>query len=247
MFALHSVGLRQSCAAWVLQVGLSRWIILSNPAANPGWGNLFLPASLSILWLCGAHRVGKKVYRDNGCNLQGLLFVSLSELACWGGTNCRTRLQLKGPHKQSCSLLKLNSLIRDLGTAGMGRRGNTYPTVVAVRMAEWPEGSRHRFCSQLYFLLDVSCGHLTKSLLGLKFVSYWWWSSALRHLEGRKCKNILEHLIIKYRTRQTPLNFIIIQVDKYRAGCTEFLLCFPSENITASDTYCGMRNKKRKG
>lgn len=122
VFALHSVGLRQYCDAWVLQVGLSRWIILSNPAANLGQINLFLPASLSILLLRGAHRVGKKVYRDNGCNLQGLLFVSLSELACWGGTNCRTRLQLKGPHKQSCLLLKLNSLIRDLGTAGTGEK-----------------------------------------------------------------------------------------------------------------------------
>lgn len=94
----------------------------SNPAAALGRVNLFLPASLSILLLCGAHRVGKKVYRDNGCNLQGLLFVSLSELACWGGTNCRTRLQLKGPHKQSCLLLKLNSLIHDLGTAGTGEK-----------------------------------------------------------------------------------------------------------------------------
>lgn len=50
---------------------------------------------------------------------------------------------------------------------GQGRRGNTYPTVVVVRMAEWPEGSRPRSCSQLYFVLDVSCGHLTNLSLDL--------------------------------------------------------------------------------
>lgn len=56
----------------------------------------------------------------------------------------------------------------------------------------------------------------------------------------------MKHLIIKYRTRQTPPNFVIIQVDKYRAGCTESLLCFPSVNIIASDTQCGMRKKKKR-
>lgn len=90
--------------------------------ATIGWVNLLLSASLSILLPHGAHRVGKKVCRDNGCNLEGLLFVSLSKLACWGGTNCRTRLQLRGPHKQSRLLLKLNSLIHDLGTAGTGEK-----------------------------------------------------------------------------------------------------------------------------
>lgn len=123
VLALHSAGLRWRADVWLMQVGLSRQILLSNPAANVGWVNLLLSASLSIL-LLGACRVGKKVCTDNGCNLEGL-FVSLSELACRGGTNCRTRLQFRGPHKQSCLLLKLNSLTHDLGTAGQERKGNT--------------------------------------------------------------------------------------------------------------------------
>lgn len=98
--------------------------------------NLLLTASLSILLLRGTHRVGKKVCRDNDCNLEGLLFVSLPELACWGGTNCRTRLQLRGPHKQSRLLLKLNSLIRDLGTAGTGEKREH------IRQWGWQSGLR---------------------------------------------------------------------------------------------------------
>lgn len=45
-----------------------------------------------------------------------------------------------------------------------------YPTVVAVRMAEWPRGLGHGSCPQLYFLLHVSCGHFTKPFIGLKFL-----------------------------------------------------------------------------
>lgn len=69
----------------------------------------------------------------------------------------------------------------------------------------------------------------------------------MRYLEDRKCEEFLQHFIIKYRTRQTPLNFVIFQIDKYRAGCTEFLLCFPSVNIIASDMQCGMRKNGEKG
>lgn len=122
VFAFHSAWLRHYLDVWMLQVHLSRQIILSTPAASVAWMHLLLPASLGMLFLCGAHSFEKKVCRDNDCNLEGLLFVSLSKPACWGGTNCRTRLQLRGPHKQSCLFLKLNSLILDLGTAGTGEK-----------------------------------------------------------------------------------------------------------------------------
>lgn len=116
-----------------------------------------------------------------------------------------------------------------------------------MRMAKWPQGLGHRSCPQLYFMLDVSYGHLTQPFRGLEFLCLLMGMiTALRYLEDKKWKKFLQHFIIKYRTRQTPPNFVIIQIDKYRAGCTESLLCFPSVNVIASDKQCGMRRKKKK-
>lgn len=61
----------------------------------------------SFLVLLG---IGEEICRENDCNLEGFLFASLSVLACWSDTNCRTRLYLRGPHRGKCPLLKIYSL-----------------------------------------------------------------------------------------------------------------------------------------
>lgn len=165
------MGLRQYCDAWVLQVGLSRWIILSNPAANVGQVNPFL-LHLSVSSCCVVLTgLGRKSTEIMAAICKGFSLFHCLSLLAEAALIAEQGFSSRGLTSRAACSWSLIPWFVTLEQQGQGRRGNTYPTVVAVRMAEWPEGSRHRSCSQLYFLLHVSCGHLTKSFLGLMVVS----------------------------------------------------------------------------